>query len=298
MIDSFFLFEMTYWLYFLGAILYIVYTIFGKFQTDKLVTASGAVFGGNLEKGDKTYFIGKLAIIITIMGWCANTGTLILRTIESGHAPYASLYESMILLAWAIVLGYIFIEFAYKLKIIGGIIVSIGFLTMLVASILPYRYQNVEGLNPALQSNWLIVHVFVTFIGYAGFAIACGLSVLYLIMENREEQDKTFFSRFPDKYKLDELSYRAIAFGFPFLTLGIITGAIWARYAWGTYWSWDPKETWSLIAWFIYAGYLHARMTTGWRGRRTAWFSIIGFLSILFLYWGVSFILPGLHAYA
>ncbi|MFQ5456397.1 MAG: c-type cytochrome biogenesis protein CcsB [Nitrospirota bacterium] len=289
MFSSFFWFDVTFWLYFVTSILYILYMVFGIRPQKKG------------KKGNREYsIIGRLATIVGVLGGIANTLILVIRTIESNHAPYANLFESMVLLAWAIMLGYLILEFFYNIKIIGCFIVSMVFLTMLSASLLPYRYQTVDSLNPALQSNWLVIHVFVTFIGYAGFAIACGLSIIYLIKERfgKENKKNSYLSHFPEIDMLDELSYKSIALGFPFLTLGIITGAIWANYAWGGYWSWDPKETWSLIAWFIYAAYLHARMTRGWRGRKTAIFSIIGFLSVVFLYWGVSFILPGLHAYA
>ncbi len=181
-----------------------------------------------------------------------------------------------------------------------------------------YRFKSVEPLNPALQSKWhwmmdllspfglekyaigwLDFHVFSTFVGYAGFAISFGLSIIFLVKFWTESKGgRSFMDVFPDSNMIDELSYRAIAWGFPFLGVGIVSGAVWANYAWGTYWSWDPKETWSLITWFIYAAYLHARVTRGWRGKRAAYLSIAGFLAVLFLYWGVSFILPGLHAYA
>ena len=123
---------------------------------------------------------------------------------------------------------------------------------------------------------------------------------MYLLKVRNEAKGGGHFliERFPKARVLDELSYRGIVWGFPFLSIGIVTGAVWANYAWGTYWSWDPKETWSLITWFIYAAYLHARVTRGWRGKKAAYISILGFLAIIFLYWGVSFILPGLHAYA
>ena len=174
-------------------------------------------------------------------------------------------------------------------------------------------------MNPALQNKWhwlmdvlrpfglekyaigwLDFHVFTTFIGYAGFAISFGLSIIYLLKERSEAKgtQEGVMGAFPEARILDELSYRAIAWGFPFLATGIVSGAVWANYAWGTYWSWDPKETWSLITWFIYAAYLHARVTRGWRGKRAAYISIVGFLAVIFLYWGVSFVLPGLHAYA
>lgn len=290
--NSFFLFDITFWLYFIAAILYIVYMVSNR--VGELVPA------GHPNPDIKTKAIGQIATILTASGWAANTFALIARALEARHAPYANLFESMMLMAWGIIIGYLLLEYIYRIKIIGVFVVSLGFLTIAIASLLPFRYQTVEPLNPALQSNWLLIHVLVTFFGYAAFAIAFGLSIMYLLRERVEKKGTrdSFFMRFPDCVRLDELSYKAIAFGFPFLTLGIISGAIWANYAWGGYWSWDPKETWSLIVWFIYAAYLHARMTRGWKGRRTAIFSIIGFISVIFLYWGVSFILPGLHAYA
>ncbi|MBI5746185.1 MAG: c-type cytochrome biogenesis protein CcsB [Nitrospirae bacterium] len=291
--NSFFLFDITFWLYFIAAILYIVYMVTNR--VGELVPA-GHPDGGSL----RSKAVGQIATILTASGWVANTFALVARALEAKHAPYANLFESMMLMAWGIIIGYLILEYIYKIKIIGVFVVSLGFLTIAIASLLPFRYQTVEPLNPALQSNWLLIHVLVTFLGYAAFAIAFGLSIMYLLKERAEKKGLkySFFMRFPDCIRLDELSYKSIAFGFPFLTFGIISGAIWANYAWGGYWSWDPKETWSLIVWFIYAAYLHARMTRGWRGRRTAIFSVVGFISVIFLYWGVSFILPGLHAYA
>mgnify|MGYP003574677119 CR=1 FL=1 len=158
-------------------------------------------------------------------------------------------------------------------------------------------------LVPALQSNWLTYHVITCFIGYAAFALACGVSIMYLIKVGKEEKSAEespaggILGIFPSTKVLDDLNYKAIMLGFPMLTLGIITGAAWANYAWGTYWSWDPKETWSLIVWFIYAAFLHARFTRGWVGRRAAWLSIFGFAATIFCYLGVNLVLSGLHSY-
>lgn len=276
MVSSFFLFDILFWVYLIAAFFHIFHMVFKK------------------------RVIGNLAFILTVIGWIANTGVLAVRTMETGRAPYANLYETLILLAWMVVFGYIAIELRYpRLRVVGGVIITLGFLAIGSAAMLPYRYQAIEPLNPALQSNWLILHVITTFIGYAGFAIAFAFGIIYLFKERAERKGGgSFFDRFPGAEILDELGYKFIAIGFPFLTLGIILGAIWANYAWGGYWSWDPKETWSLIVWFIYAGYFHGRLVKGWRGRKTAYFSIIGFLAVVFLYWGVSFVLPGLHAYA
>ncbi|MBI5756719.1 MAG: c-type cytochrome biogenesis protein CcsB [Nitrospirae bacterium] len=276
MFNSYFLFDIIFWVYLIAACCYIFYLSIRK------------------------EIVGHLAFALTVIGWLGNTAALAARTMETGRAPYANLYETMILLSWLIVMCYLVIEIKYlRLRVLGAIIVSIAFLAIGAAAMLPYRYQVAEPLIPALQSNWLILHVITTFVGYAGFAVAFGLGILYLFKERAERKKGfSFFDRFPSAELLDDLGYRFIALGFPFVTLGIILGAIWANYAWGGYWSWDPKETWSLIVWFIYAGYFHGRLVRGWRGRKTAYFSIIGFLAVIFLYWGVSFVLPGLHAYA
>jgi cytochrome c-type biogenesis protein CcsB len=162
-------------------------------------------------------------------------------------------------------------------------------------------HSGIEPLVPALQSNWLLYHVITCFLGYAAFAVACGISMMYLIRDGHDRTDSAnvngVVATFPTSRILDDLNYRAIMVGFPLLTLGIVTGAAWANYAWGTYWSWDPKETWSLIVWFVYAAFLHARITRGWVGRRAAWLSIIGFAATIFCYLGVNLFLSGLHSY-
>ncbi len=266
----------------------------------------------------KKKWLGQTATAFAFVALMSTTMVLIARAGESGHAPFSNLYESMVLFIWATNAGYLLMEFKHKFKAIGAVVMAIESIAMLAASMLPYRFKSVEPLNPALQNKWhwmmdllkpwgfekyaigwLDFHVFTTFVGYAGFAISFGLSFIYLVKNWTEQRGgKSIMDAFPDARTIDELSYRAIAWGFPFLAVGIVSGAVWANYAWGSYWTWDPKETWSLITWLIYAAYLHARVTRGWRGRRAAYLSIVGFLAVIFLYWGVSFVLPGLHAYA
>ena len=267
----------------------------------------------------KKKWLGQLGTSLAYVALFSTTMILVMRAAESGHAPFSNLYESMVLFVWGINIGYLVLEHRHRFKAIGAFVMTIAFLAMLSASLLPFRFKSVEPLNPALQNKWhwmtnllshwglekyaigwLDFHVFTTFIGYSAFAISFGLSIMYLIKNRSESHGGRggLLAAFPDGRILDELSYRTIAWGFPFLAVGIVSGAVWANYAWGTYWSWDPKETWSLITWFIYAAYLHARVTRGWRGKKAAYLSIAGFLAVLFLYWGVSFILPGLHAYA
>jgi cytochrome c-type biogenesis protein CcsB len=170
---------------------------------------------------------------------------------------------------------------------------------MAYASIAPDISNRIEPLIPALQSNWLTTHVVTCFMGYAAFTIAFGCGLLYLL-KNMEKDDKekpsAFLGKLPSLAMLDALIYQSTALGFVFLTIGIMTGSIWAHYAWGSYWSWDPKETWSLITWLIYAIMLHSRYVRDWRGKRLAVLAIIGFACVLFTYLGVNY-LPGLHSY-
>jgi cytochrome c-type biogenesis protein CcsB len=173
---------------------------------------------------------------------------------------------------------------------------------MAFASLSPNIQDEIEPLIPALQSNWLTYHVITCFLGYSGFAVSFGASIMYLakFKKNAEKPSMQQVSEglFPSLEALDEIIYKTIAIGFLLLGVGIITGAVWANYAWGSYWSWDPKETWSLITWLVYAAFIHARLTRGWRGRKAAVLSIIGFACVIFTFLGVNYLLSGLHSYA
>ncbi len=291
MINSFVLFDATFWLYLLAALAYVGHLALAR-------APEPAVAGHPV--GERSGASGTLATLITTAGWLVNTAALVLRGIEAGHVPWANQFESMCLVAWGIMLLYLIFERVYGMRVLGAFVVPIGFLAIGAASLLPYRYREVTPLVPALQSYWLWIHVTVTMVAYSAFAVAAGLAIAYLVKERAERRrgPGLLSARLPESDVLDELSFRAVAVGFPLLALGIILGAVWARYAWGGYWSWDPKETWSLITWFVYAAYLHARMSRGWRGSRMAVFSIVGFFVVLFCYWGVNFVLSGLHSYA
>lgn len=249
--------------------------------------------------------VGAGASYIAYLGFVIQTIAIGLRWKESydmghGHAPLSNLYESVVFFSWTIILIYGLIEMKYKYRVIGAFVVPFALLGMAWAQL--GLNSGIEPLVPALQSNWLLYHVITCFLGYAAFAVACGISFMYLIKEKHESSSGDvaaggILSMFPSIRVLDDLNYKAIMIGFPLLTLGIVTGAAWANYAWGTYWSWDPKETWSLIVWFIYAAFLHARITRGWVGRRAAILSIIGFAATIFCYLGVNLLLSGLHSY-
>lgn len=249
--------------------------------------------------------VGKAATWITIAAWLGNTVGIILRWYESyhlgpeyGHAPFSSLYESLTFFAWTTGIIYLVIERRYQNRVIGAFAMPLACLALAYASLSPDK--TIQPLIPALKSNWLIAHVISCFLGYAAFAVAFGASILYLIKSKEVtpvDDGRSGKLLIPSAPVLDELTHQLIMFGFLFLTVGIITGAVWAQSAWGRYWGWDSKETWSLITWLIYASLLHFRMMRGWRGKRIAVLSVVGFAAVLFTYFGVNFLLSGLHSY-
>ena len=247
--------------------------------------------------------LGKVASISLLGGVVVETAAIGMRWYESyqmgiGRAPLTNLYESLAFFAWTIAVIYLVLERKFKIKTVGAFVAPFPFLIMAYAALNP---NDIQPLVPALKSNWLISHVVSCFVGYAAFAVSFCVSVLYFIKVGAESRSPksggSFWGFLPSSSALDEIGYKTIAIGFPLLTIGIVTGAFWANVAWGTYWSWDPKETWSLIVWLIYAAYLHARITRGWRGKRAAILSIVGFAATLFCYLGVNLILSGLHSY-
>jgi cytochrome c-type biogenesis protein CcsB len=249
----------------------------------------------------KKPLVGKAGTWVAVLGLAGNTAGIALRWVESyqlgfGHAPLSNLYESLVFFAGTIILIYLFIERKYQNRVIGAFTTPLAFLALAYASLSPNISDRIQPLIPALKSNWLIAHVIACFIGYGAFAVACGVSFMYLVKQKSSDNKSSMLNLLPDVDMLDDLNHRLVMFGFLFLSVGIITGAVWAHSAWGRYWGWDPKETWSLITWFVYATLLHARMMRGWRGKRTAILSIGGFAAVLFTYFGVN-LLPGLHSY-
>ncbi|MGA6992773.1 MAG: c-type cytochrome biogenesis protein CcsB [Candidatus Deferrimicrobiaceae bacterium] len=245
--------------------------------------------------------IARIGTWVCIAAAVVSTTAIGVRWAESykmgiGRIPVTNLYESLVFFAWSVNLFYLLVEWKYKNRTLGAFVIPIAFGTMLFAFT---NESSIQPLVPALQSYWLHAHVITCFVGYAAFAVSAGVAVMYLMKAKREKRKETggVVALFPSTKILDDLVYKAIIWGFPFLTAGIITGAAWANYAWGTYWSWDPKETWSLIVWLVYAAFLHARVTRGWHGRRAAILSIVGFLATIFCYLGVNLVLSGLHSY-
>nr|YP_009545445.1 cytochrome c biogenesis protein [Mallomonas splendens]AYO28599.1 cytochrome c biogenesis protein [Mallomonas splendens] len=250
--------------------------------------------------------------------------TLLMRWIEEKYFPLSNLYESLIFLSWGISTIHLFLEFQTKSKIIGAIASPIVFFLSGFSSLtLPIEMQKALPLVPSLQSNWLMMHVTMMMISYATLIIGSLLSLLYLAFfsfskrkEKRKEKNLEIqnfsisssssietsslplpYSNFSLLQTVDLWSYRIIGLGFPFLTIGIISGAVWANEAWGSYWSWDPKETWALITWLVFAIYLHSRLLKGWQGKQAAILGSCGFFVIWICYLGVNFLGKGLHSY-
>ncbi|OVE73874.1 c-type cytochrome biogenesis protein CcsB [bacterium B17] len=223
-------------------------------------------------------------------GFVVNTTYIVQRWMEAGRAPFSNTFESLVLFSWTIALVQIAMYKKIKLPLLDT---AAMLMVVLALAYSTFFDSEIQPLVPALKSNWLTFHVSTCFLGYGGFALSFVAAILYVV-GSREKK------RFSDEIlaSLDEVNSKTVAFGFQFLTIGILTGAVWANSAWGTYWSWDPKEVWSLITWIIYACFLHGRYMQGWGPRVRAWIAIIGFAAVLFTYFGVNFLLSGLHSYA
>ncbi|MEC4686324.1 MAG: c-type cytochrome biogenesis protein CcsB [Nitrospirota bacterium] len=325
--------------------------------------------------------IGVVATGITVASFVAQTAAFLMRWVEGyemglrsfWRPPVSNLYESLIFFVWCLILGYLVIEFKYRNRSFGAFITPVAGLALAFIEMTGMS-KEIQPLMPALQSNWLLAHVTMSFIAYAAFGLSFGTALMYLIEKTEERTEpayifwtvslgvlivllsamgldfikyhvlatnseviKSYLFRATFKSAsaavsltswigsvviialvwrygyllkrivaafsittdlLDELTYKTIAVGFPIFTLGgLIFGAIWADQAWGVYWSWDPKETWSLITWFVYAFYLHARLMRGWKGRKVAVVAVVGFVTVVFTYLGVNLLLSGLHSY-
>jgi cytochrome c-type biogenesis protein CcsB len=331
----------------------------------------------------KNNAVGLAATAVTVGGFVSQTLAILLRWKEFAEIgnmgilraiPLTNLYESLIFFVWCLILAYLVIEYKYKTKSFGAFITPIAALVLAFIDISGMS-KNIQPLVPALQSNWLLVHVMMSFIAYAMFAVSFSTGLMYLISSTDDRKDPAYifwtvmlsifvivlvamgldYLTFKLSVKsqedlirsylfkasfrssssavsagslalaaaftfvvwrfggimrkiirsfeissevLDDITYKSIAMGFPIFTLGgLIFGAIWADQAWGKYWTWDPKETWSLITWFFYAFYLHSRLMRGWKGKKVAIVAVLGFIAVIFTYLGVNLLLSGLHSY-
>ena len=249
------------------------------------------------------YLAFERRIIVTVgtaamlVGFVPQTVAIILRWKLSGHPPFTNMYEYMTVMSWMAVACFIFVIARFRRPIVGSFIAPVTFILIVCASLLPKDIN--QQLMPALQNYWLYIHVSLAAVGEGAFAVAFGVSIMYLIRKNiATAHHSSVAKRFPSEELLDEINYKALSIGFPLFTVGaLFAGAIWANEAWGTFWGWDPKEVGSLIIWIFYLLYLHARYQRGWRGNKAAVMSIIGFIMVLLSFFGNLF-LGGEHAYS
>ncbi|MBM9511384.1 c-type cytochrome biogenesis protein CcsB [Desulfogranum marinum] len=239
----------------------------------------------------------KVARWLFFIAAVLHTLNILFRYIEAGHTPITSHHETISFFAWATAWSYLSFRWRYTVKNLGTFVSTLVVVLMLVAA---FSSRHIIPLAPVYQSWWLPVHASISLVAYAFLALSFLGSIMYLLQEREIKQKRfgLFYSRLPSLEALDKLNHHCLSVGFTLLTLGLVTGVLWAKQAWGAYWHWDPKETWSLITWFLYAGVMHQRFTVGWRGRRIAVISIIAFVSAMFTLWGVSFLLKGVHTYA
>lgn len=296
-----FLSNLSFGSLFLSMLFYITSLVFPSFQLAS-------------KLGQMTSLLANLSIFLILAS----------RWIFHGYFPLSNLYESLLFLSWVLLFIQLLLEYKTRSKLLGAIILPIVlFIDGFGNFSLPIEMQKASPLVPALQSNWLMMHVSLMMLSYGSLIIGSLISILFLMLSfkeplgSKERKNSSFNSLNLQKMgtslslasspsssfvlklleNMDNLSYRIISLGFPFLTLGIIAGAVWANEAWGSYWSWDPKETWALITWLVFAAYLHARIVKGWEGKRPAILASVGFFVVWFCYLGVNFLGQGLHSY-
>ena len=241
--------------------------------------------------------MARISYGLLLLGFIAHTLTIILWTFQTGYFPVHDLRESLSFFAWAIIGVYLIIQIRFDILVLGSFLSPLAAVMMISSSFLtPHAGPG----NPLLQNIWLMVHIGIIFAGNGVFAVAFLAGVMYLIQERQIKSKRLgyLYHRLPALEILDALNYNCLIIGFPLLTLGMLSGSIFAQYTTGTFWRWDPKEVWSLITWLLYAALLHGRLISGWRGRRSAMISIIGFLVLIFSFLGVNYLVKGYHSFS
>ncbi len=281
----------------------------------------------NLSLFNDSFLLSRIGRISAITANGILFFILCSRWVIAGYFPISNLYESLLFLTWMLLTVYLYLEFKTKSKLIGSVLIPVTLLISAFANLtLSPEMQKSSPLVPALQSNWLMMHVSMMLLSYGTLIMGSLLCILFLVISRYkdvnlkviDDSSLPLYNIMLDYYEaklllpsneiseigklkllqsLDNWSYRIIGLGFPFLTIGIISGGVWANEAWGSYWSWDPKETWALITWLVFATYLHARITKGWEGKKTAILGSLGFIVIWICYLGVNFLGKGLHSY-
>jgi cytochrome c-type biogenesis protein CcsB len=268
---------------------------------------SGTLDDAPVERRSGARRIGRWSVAVLVLGALIHAASIAVRASAVDAVPWSNMYEFSSVAGLVAVLAFLGVLWKLPtLRHLGGFVLLPVILMMFLAGTV--LYSKAQPLVPALQSYWLAIHVTLVSIGEGALMTSAVLSVLYLVKIRhdrlalqsgyRPKSMGTLAAKLPSAAALDKAAYRVVAFSFPLYTVAIICGAIWAEAAWGRYWGWDPKETWAFIAWVVYACYLHARATAGWKGRVAAWINLLGFFSITFNFFVVNMVVSGLHSYA
>ncbi|NQS71122.1 MAG: c-type cytochrome biogenesis protein CcsB [Desulfobulbaceae bacterium] len=238
--------------------------------------------------------IRKNARLLFILAFALHSITIIVRYFEAGYTPITTRHETISFFAWSLGCCYLSFCWRYGVKNLGAFV---SLLVLTLMSLAAFAPRATVSLSPQLQSGWLPVHASLSLLAYGFFALAGVGGLMYLLQERTIKRKRfgLFYSRLPSLEALDTLNHHCLSVGFPLLTLGMITGSLWAKQALGSYWRWDPMETWTLITWLLYAALIHQRFTVGWRGRQAALLSIAALVVALFTFWGVSVFFTGYH---
>lgn len=281
----------------------------GIISSSAAASSGAGGISGPAKKGEPRWrdqrgtFSLKLAMVLTWLAFAVHLAATVMRGIAAERVPWSNMFEYSLTSSLLIVAVFLGVQFWSDMRFLGTFISGFTVLTLGVATI--GFYVDVVPLQPALQSWWLVIHVFVASLGTGFLALGFGLSLLQLLQQRREARIRTgeanprgWLSAMPSSERLEDLAFRVNVVGFIFWTFTLVAGAIWAERAWGRYWGWDTKEVWTFIIWVVYAGYLHARGTRGWRGAPSAWLSIAGFATVVFNFGIVNVFFDGLHAYS
>jgi len=268
----------------------------GSVASSESSAASDSAPVSEVPKGRRAANVG---MSLTWLAFAMLLAAVVIRGIWAGRVPWGNMYEFSITSALGVLGAFLIFSLFREIRWLGIYVTTVVLLTLGLA--VKVLYTEAAQLVPALKSYWLLIHVSAAVICGGAFTIAAGITIAYLIQDRRLRRTpdgaEPPASRLPSAERLELLNYKILTFAFPLWTFAVVSGAIWAESAWGRYWGWDPKETWAFITWVIYAAYLHARTTAGWRGRRAAWISLVGFLAFLINYFGVNLFVQGLHSY-